>query len=192
MLHMESNCWGKATSLYWVDTSVHRGENTFSITIMYRASVFIVSDSSMLMSLEIGCPEDPQSEQSTTSLFGSFTQCHHMKFKQLISRFIIIYTEQRQLHWGSTHQFQSSDNFPSKLCRSVNWKQLMFNANIYSPCVKEETHSLGCFSKIVLLCTIGNLKMPNLCYQTLQTIAMGSNFLYSKLYENLPYPIWML
>ena len=145
MLHMENNCWRKATSLYWVDTSVHRVENTFSITIMYRASVFIVSDSSMLMSLEIGCPEDPQSEQSTTSLFGSFTKCQHMKFKQLISRFIIIYTEQRQMHWGNTHQFQSSINFPFKLYSSVNWKQLMFNANIYSPCVKEETPQFGPF-----------------------------------------------
>ena len=48
--------------------------NTFSTTMIYRASVFITILSNKFMSPEMACPDDPHAEQSTVSWFGSFSK----------------------------------------------------------------------------------------------------------------------
>jgi hypothetical protein len=54
---------------------------TFSTTMMYRASVFKANFSSKLRSPEIGCPDDPHAEQSTTSWFGSYAFYKEMELE---------------------------------------------------------------------------------------------------------------
>lgn len=62
------------------------GENlyradTFSTTMIYRASVFITSLSNRFMSPDMACPEGPQAEQSTISCFGSFWMLQNQESK---------------------------------------------------------------------------------------------------------------
>jgi hypothetical protein len=59
--------------------------STFSTTMMYRASVFKTNFSSKLRSPEIGCPDDPHAEQSTTSWFGSYACYKEMELENQLN-----------------------------------------------------------------------------------------------------------